>query len=87
MNVRVWTPRWMQEGFSRGAGAQVQVLPCVRMRRLTWPLACMEIVDQVHPAMARARRLDISLVFPTPSSDRCASDLTGCGQARLLALT
>ena len=37
------------------------------MRPFMWPLACMEIADRVHPALARSRRLDISLVFLTPS--------------------
>jgi hypothetical protein len=45
------------------------------MRLFTWPLACMEIADRAHTALARSRRLDISLVFPTPSSDRCAIPL------------
>jgi hypothetical protein len=45
------------------------------MRPFTWPLACMEIADRVHTALARSRRLEVSLVFPTPSSDRCAIPL------------
>jgi hypothetical protein len=35
-------------------------------------LACMEIAGLVHPEIARSRRSVISLVFPTPSADRCA---------------
>ncbi len=54
-----------------------QVLPCVRPVNAAFhtPLACMEIADRVQTALARSRRSDISLVFPTPSSDRCAIPL------------
>jgi hypothetical protein len=45
------------------------------MRPFTRPLACMEIADRVHYGFPRSRRLDSSLVFPTPSSDRCAIPL------------
>jgi hypothetical protein len=56
-------------GFSRAqrAGSGASVCPACLTRPFTWPLACMEIADRVHPALARSRRLDTSLVFPTPS--------------------
>ena len=48
------------------AGSGASVCPaCFCGRSL--PLACMEIADRVHTALARSRRSDVSLVFPTPS--------------------
>ena len=69
IDVRVWTPLRMQEVF-RGAGAQVQVLPCVRPvgAAVHTPLACMEFADRVQNAFARSRRLDTFPGFPSPVS-------------------
>jgi hypothetical protein len=76
-NVRVWTPRWIQGGFREICSRRFR---CFRVSGLLMQpssrlLACMEIADRVQTASARSRRLDISLVFPTPSSDRCAIPL------------
>jgi hypothetical protein len=76
-NVRVWTPRWIQGGLREICSRRFR---CFRVSGLLMQpssrlLACMEIADRVQTASARSRRLDISLVFPTPSSDRCAIPL------------
>jgi hypothetical protein len=65
--------RFFEARWCAGSGASV--CPAYLIRPFTWPLACMEIADRVHYAFARSRRLDVSLVFPTPSSDRCAIPL------------
>lgn len=70
---RVWTPRWMQEVFE----GVLRGFRCFRVSGLLMQpssrlLACMEIADRIQIAFARSRRPDISLVFPTPSADRCA---------------
>jgi len=75
--VRVWTPRWIQGGVREICSRRFR---CFRVSGLLMQpssrlLACMEIADRVQPASARSRRLDIPLVFPTPSSDRCAIPL------------
>ena len=75
-SVRVWTPRWMQEVFE----GILRGFRCFRVSGLLMQpssrlLACMEIADRVQIAFARSRRPDISLVFPTPSADRCAIPL------------
>lgn len=75
--VRVWTPLRMQGGVREICSRRFR---CFRVSGLLMQpssrlLACMEIADRVHTAFARSRRLDSSLVFPTPSSDRCAIPL------------
>jgi hypothetical protein len=63
----------VEEIFARGFRCfRVSGLCVQPLSRL---LACMEIADRVQTAIARSGRLDISLVFPTPSSDRCAIPL------------
>jgi hypothetical protein len=76
-SVRVWTPLRMQGGVREIC---LRRFRCFRVSGLLMQpssrlLACMEIADRVHTAFARSRRLDSSLVFPTPSSDRCAIPL------------
>jgi hypothetical protein len=74
VNGRAWTPRWIQGGFREVCSRRFRCF-CVSgllMQPSSRLLACMEIADRVQTASARSRRLDISLVFPTLSSDRCA---------------
>ena len=73
----MWTPRRMQGGVGEILARRFR---CFRVSGLLMQpssrlLACMEIADRVQTDFARSRRKDISLVFPTPSSDRCAIPL------------